>query len=148
MFVSCRDPMLNFYTDTKNLAHLVGELVALSLGIDTTVLHKHFSRQTIGMNYYPTCPQPDLAFGLSSHSDFGSITLLMQDAEGLQVKKGDEWVNVKVVPNSFIVLIGDQLEVHLSPLEYVLFMHTHLPILDRYSINLKLVPIYCACVLL
>ena len=107
--------MLNFYADTRNLAHLLGELVALSLGIDTSVLKKHFSRQTIGMNYYPTCPQPELTFGLSSHSDFGTITLLIQDAEGLQVKKGDEWVNVKVIPNSFIVLIGDQLEVYLPP---------------------------------
>ena len=118
--------MLNFYADTKNLAHLVGEFVALSLGIDTRVLQKHFSRQTIGMNYYPTCPQPELAFGLSSHSDFGSITLLMQDAEGLQVKKGDEWVNVKVIPNSFIVLIGDQLEVYLPPLEYMYYLCMHI----------------------
>ena len=99
----------------ENLAHVVRELVASSLELDIKDLQRHFSRQTMGMNCYPTCPQPELAFGLSSHSDFGSITLLIQDAEGLQVKKGDEWVNVKVIPNSFIVLIGDQLEVYLPP---------------------------------
>ena len=112
----------------ENLAYVVRELLASSLELDTKDLQRHFSRQTMGMNYYPTCPQPELTFGLSSHSDFGTITLLMQDVEGLQVKKGDKWINVPVIPNSFVVLLGDQVEVHSTP--NVSSMYANPPILN------------------
>ena len=108
----------------ENLAYVVRELLASSLELDTKDLQRHFSRQTMGMNYYPT----ELTFGLSSHSDFGTITLLMQDVEGLQVKKGDKWINVPVIPNSFVVLLGDQVEVHSTP--NVSSMYANPPILN------------------
>ena len=80
----------------------------------------------MGFNYYPSCPEPELTFGLSSHSDFGSITIMMQDeVEGLQVRRKDNWVNVKPIPNSFIVMLGDQIEVqHLySSIKLYRFVH-------------------------
>ncbi|KAI3972477.1 hypothetical protein MKW92_004648 [Papaver armeniacum] len=68
--------------------------------------------QQMRMNYYPPCPRPDLVTGLTSHSDFGGLTILLQlnDVEGLQIKKEERWISIKPLPNAFIVNIGDVLE--------------------------------------
>ncbi|KAH9672980.1 putative 2-oxoglutarate-dependent dioxygenase [Citrus sinensis] len=57
--------------------------------------------------------KPDLTLGLSPHSDPGGMTLLLPDENvaGLQVRRGDNWITVKPVPNAFIVNIGDQIQV-------------------------------------
>lgn len=42
--------------------------------------------------------------GIGEHSDFGFLTLLSQNAPGLQVlSPSNEWVDVPVVPDSFVV---------------------------------------------
>jgi isopenicillin N synthase-like dioxygenase len=42
--------------------------------------------------------------GIGEHSDFGFLTILSQNAAGLQVfSPSDEWVDVPVVPDSFVV---------------------------------------------
>lgn len=71
------------------------------------------------VNYYPKCPQPDLTLGLSPHSDPGGLTFLLPDdhVTGLQVRRGSSWVTVKPAMDSFIVNVGDQIQVrilHLS----------------------------------
>lgn len=69
--------------------------------------------QSMRMNYYPPCPQPEKVIGLTPHSDGSALTILLQlnDVEGLQVRKDGMWVPVKPLPNAFIVNIGDMLEV-------------------------------------
>ncbi|KAK2988875.1 hypothetical protein RJ640_021815, partial [Escallonia rubra] len=62
--------------------------------------------------YYPYCPQPDLTMGLSHHTDPGVLTVLVQnEVGGLQVKHGEEWVDVKPIKGSLIVNIGDFLQI-------------------------------------
>ncbi|CAN1348071.1 2-oxoglutarate-dependent dioxygenase 19 [Linum perenne] len=70
--------------------------------------------QLLAANFYPPCPQPELAMGMAPHSDHGLVTLLVQNGvDGLQVHHRGEWVNVEnVVPGSFLVNTGDHLEVH------------------------------------
>lgn len=64
--------------------------------------------------FYPYCPQPDLTVGLADHTDPGVVTLLLKHgAPGLQVKHEGEWVDVKPLPGSVIINIGDFLEVHI-----------------------------------
>lgn len=74
--------------------------------------------QAMRMNYYPPCPQPDLAIGLTPHSDGVGLTILLQvnEMEGLEIRKDGHWIPVKPLPNAFIVNIGDMLEVY-----YLLF---------------------------
>ncbi|GLJ45838.1 hypothetical protein SUGI_0964950 [Cryptomeria japonica] len=94
-------------------------LSALSQNLDLPpkYLEQAFGgEEDIGMcvrvNYHPVCPQPDLTFGLSPHSDPGGITILLQnDVSGLQVRKGDYWVPVRPVPDALIVNLGDQIEI-------------------------------------
>ena len=63
---------------------------------------------------YPYCPQPDLTVGITPHTDPGVITVLLQNhVAGLQVKHGDEWVNVKPVPGGLIINAGDFLQVKI-----------------------------------
>ncbi|KAK9074939.1 hypothetical protein SSX86_003258 [Deinandra increscens subsp. villosa] len=69
--------------------------------------------QSMRMNYYPPCPQPEQVIGLTPHSDPLAITFLLQinEVEGLEIKKEGNWMTVKPLPNSFIVNIGDTLEI-------------------------------------
>ncbi|XP_044462661.1 probable 2-oxoglutarate-dependent dioxygenase SLC1 [Mangifera indica] len=69
--------------------------------------------QLIVMNCYPSCPEPELTLGMTPHSDYGFLTLLLQDqlVKGLQILHGGNWVNVEPIPNSFVVNVGDHLEI-------------------------------------
>lgn len=105
----------------KQVVKLGGELMKIfsaNLGLGENYLFNAFGgEENIGaclrVNYYPKCPQPDLTLGLSPHSDPGGMTLLFPDenVSGLQVRRGDDWVTVKPLPNAFIVNLGDQLQV-------------------------------------
>lgn len=71
--------------------------------------------QLMVMNCYPQCPEPELTLGMPPHSDYGFLTLLLQDqVEGLQIHYQQKWVTVQPLPNSFVVNIGDHLEVCFS----------------------------------
>ncbi|KAM6568735.1 hypothetical protein CsatB_016720 [Cannabis sativa] len=68
--------------------------------------------QLMVVNCYPPCPQPDLTLGMPPHSDYGFLTLLLQDeVEGLQVHFKDQWLTVDPIPGSFVVNVGDHLEI-------------------------------------
>lgn len=68
--------------------------------------------QLMVVNCYPPCPQPDLTLGMPPHSDYGFLTLLLQDeVEGLQILHEDRWLMVRPIPGSFVVNVGDHLEV-------------------------------------
>ncbi|CAO2152361.1 unnamed protein product [Urochloa humidicola] len=67
----------------------------------------------IMLNCYPACPQPELTLGLPPHSDYCLFTLLLQgQVEGLQVMHHGHWLTVDPVPGSFIVNVGDHLEIY------------------------------------
>ncbi|KAJ0102311.1 hypothetical protein Patl1_05975 [Pistacia atlantica] len=50
--------------------------------------------QLIVMNCYPSCPEPELTLGMAPHSDYGFLTLLLQDQQvkGLQIQHGGNWI--------------------------------------------------------
>lgn len=92
------------------------ELIAKSLGLKADSLQGFFKDHTsfIRLNHYPPCPAPDLALGIGRHKDAGALTILAQDqVGGLQVKgKSDgEWVLVNPIPNSYIINVGDIIQV-------------------------------------
>ncbi|KAJ0018924.1 hypothetical protein Pint_10098 [Pistacia integerrima] len=77
-------------------------------------------RQGIRLNYYPPCPQTELAVGISPHSDGGGLTILLQlnEMDGLQIRKNEMWVPIKPLPGAFIINIGNVLEVTLITKKY------------------------------
>ncbi|KAK6289512.1 hypothetical protein POUND7_001053 [Theobroma cacao] len=75
------------------------------------------------INYYPTCPRPDLALGVASHTDLSAITVLVpNDVPGLQVFKDGLWIDAKYIPGALIIHIGDQIEI-LSNGKYKAVLH-------------------------
>ena len=103
----------------KKVRQVAGEIlrgVSASLGLEENYIEKAINLenglQLLGANLYPRCPQPNLAMGLPPHSDIGVLTLQTQyGVEGLQVQHQGKWINVNPVPNSFIGLLGDHIEV-------------------------------------
>ncbi|XP_078181339.1 flavanone 3-dioxygenase F3H2-like [Carex rostrata] len=67
--------------------------------------------QKVVVNFYPKCPQPDLALGLKRHTDPGTITLLLcsDQVGGLQATKdgGKTRITVQPVEGAFVVNLGD-----------------------------------------
>ncbi|VVA91598.1 unnamed protein product [Arabis nemorensis] len=112
-----RDTLEKYSVEVQSIAKILVANMARALEVKPEEMEKFFndvdSVQSMRMNYYPPCPQPDQVIGLTPHSDSVGLTILMQvnEVEGLQIKKDGKWVPVKPLPNAFIVNIGDILEI-------------------------------------
>ncbi|XP_059289635.1 protein SRG1-like [Lycium ferocissimum] len=110
-----RDTMEAYCKEIKSLAMIILNQLAKALRMDEKEIRELFSdaMQSMRMNYYPPCPEPDRAIGLSPHSDADALTILFQlnETEGLQVRKDGTWVPIKQLPNALIVNIGDMMEI-------------------------------------
>ncbi|KAK7368552.1 hypothetical protein VNO80_10579 [Phaseolus coccineus] len=110
-----RDDLNNYCTELKNLAIKIIDLMGNALNVETKEITELFGDgvQSMRLNYYPPCPQPELVMGLNPHSDGGGLTILLQanEMEGLQIKKDELWIPIKPLPNSFIINLGDMLEI-------------------------------------
>uniref|UniRef100_A0A7N0U2B9 Fe2OG dioxygenase domain-containing protein n=1 Tax=Kalanchoe fedtschenkoi TaxID=63787 RepID=A0A7N0U2B9_KALFE len=111
-----KDCVEAYSTELKRLAVSILGSVSKAFEIDGKEMRELFDEgmQSMRSNYYPPCPQPELAIGLTPHSDPTGLTILLQanDTDGLQVRKGGRWIPVIPLPNAFIVNIGDMLEVN------------------------------------
>ncbi|KAI3691926.1 hypothetical protein L6452_31729 [Arctium lappa] len=122
---SFRDHVAEYCRKTRELSLRLIEAISESLGLERDYIGKQLGShgQHMALNYYPPCPQPDLTYGLPGHTDGNLITVLLQDdVAGLQVLRDGQWVAVDPVPNTFIVNIGDQMQV-LSNDKYKSVLH-------------------------
>ncbi|KZV41146.1 feruloyl CoA ortho-hydroxylase 2 [Dorcoceras hygrometricum] len=111
-----REVCEEYAAEMEKLADKLLGLIALSLGLERTRFSSFFDEHTsfIQLNHYPPCPAPDLALGVGRHKDGGALTILAQDdVGGLQVKRktDGEWVLVKPTPDSYIINVGDVIQV-------------------------------------
>ncbi|KAI3778349.1 hypothetical protein L2E82_07585 [Cichorium intybus] len=110
--VDLREAVGEYSTKTRHLYERVMTAILESLGVTDENVLLEDGNQLMMVNCYPACPQPELTLGLPPHSDYGLLTLLLQDqVEGLQIQHNGRWVTVKPIPNSFVVNIGDQFEI-------------------------------------
>ncbi|CAM8912053.1 unnamed protein product [Rhodiola kirilowii] len=118
---SLREAIEEYSLELKSLSMKLLEFLSMALKMDSEEFKDMFEEgiQSMRFNYYPPCPQPDLAIGITPHSDPDGFTILLQinDKEGLEIRKDGKWVSVKPISNAFVVNIGDVLEVAscLSP---------------------------------
>lgn len=114
-FALCRDTLESYSLEVKNLASAILEQMGKALNIKAEEMRDFTEgiRQSMRMNYYPQCPQPEQVIGLTPHSDATGLTILLQvnEVEGLQLRKDGKWVPIKPLPNAFVVNVGDILEV-------------------------------------
>ena len=109
-----RDDVAEYSKNVRKLALVLLEAISESLGLERKHIDKALGKhsQQMAINYYPPCPQPELTFGLPSHADPNALTILLQDdVLGLQVLKNGKWVAIHPIPNTFIINIGDQIQV-------------------------------------
>lgn len=90
------------------------------------------------VHYPPASDNNGRQYGSSAHTDFGAITLLLQDQNpGLEVRdnKTGEWVSVPPDPDAYVVNIGDMLSFWTKG-EYVSSVHrvVNRNLWARYSI--------------
>lgn len=122
----CREVVAEYCKNARSIALRLLEAISESLGLEKQYIDRALGKhgQHMAINYYPPCPQPDLTFGLPGHTDPNAITILLQDeVPGLQVLKDGKWVAVNPIPYTFIVNIGDQIQVRnlYAKLLFVLF---------------------------
>ncbi|KAM1819295.1 hypothetical protein ACFX15_000911 [Malus domestica] len=122
---SFREDVAEYCRNVRGLAVRLLEAISESLGLEGDYMNKALGKhgQHMAINYYPTCPQPELTYGLPGHADPNVITVLLQDdVAGLQVLNNGKWVAVKPIPHTFIVNLGDQIQV-LSNDRYKSVLH-------------------------
>ncbi len=107
-----RGLVLTYLDELTKVAQSVLRGVALSLDLapdyfsagytaDPTVLFRIF--------HYPPAEGP--GWGVGEHTDYGLLTLLLQDDNGgLQVHTPEGWVDASPMPDTFVCNIGDMLE--------------------------------------
>lgn len=101
-----------YSAEISRVGNQVLRCIALSLGAPEDAFESFYQRaMTRGqlISYPPTSQEED-AFGVAPHSDFGCITLLLQETAGLQAQIGDVWEDVPPVDGSLVVNVGDLLE--------------------------------------
>ncbi|EOA21019.1 hypothetical protein CARUB_v10001353mg [Capsella rubella] len=141
--LSFREVTAEYATSVRALVLTLLEAISESLGLPKDRVSKTLGKhgQHMAINYYPPCPQPELTYGLPGHKDANLITVLLQDdVSGLQVFKDDKWVAVKPVPNTFIVNLGDQMQV-ISNDKYKSVLHRAVVNSDKERISIP--TFYC-----
>ncbi|GKV45498.1 hypothetical protein SLEP1_g52570 [Rubroshorea leprosula] len=82
-----REKMGNFSTEIRKLALELMKVITESLGLGRNYQSQKMEdgMQVITVNCHPPCPQPSLALGLPPHSDYSSLTILLQNSPGLEI---------------------------------------------------------------
>ncbi|KAK9153844.1 hypothetical protein Sjap_001324 [Stephania japonica] len=119
-----RQAVVSYSTETRLLFTMLIEAILECLGLIETSKNNYSDEeesilkdfgdgsQLMVINCYPACPEPELTLGMPPHSDYGFLTLLLQDeVEGLQIQDRGKWVTVEPIPHSFVVNVGDHLEI-------------------------------------
>ncbi|KAG5517103.1 hypothetical protein RHGRI_037754 [Rhododendron griersonianum] len=79
----------SYSVEVRRLAMTILGQMAKALKMDSEEMRELFSDgvQSMRMNYYPPCPEPDMAIGFSPHSDADALTILYQlnGINGLQI---------------------------------------------------------------
>ncbi|KAL3840927.1 hypothetical protein ACJIZ3_025518 [Penstemon smallii] len=106
----CRDIMFEYTEHVTKVGNTVYELLSEALGLEPGHLKEIGCVDTVNIvgNYYPACPEPELAFGITSHVDYGLLAILLQDnVGGLQFLYQHQWIDVPVVSGGLIINVGD-----------------------------------------
>lgn len=141
-----RETVLSYYDALWRLGVDLHLAIAADLGLAPSFFIDKFNRPmaTLRLLHYPPrqASAGELA-GAGEHTDYGSLTILLNDeAGGLQVRRRDgTWIDAPAIPGAFICNIGDCL-MRWSNDIYVSTPHrvTTPPGRDRYSVAFFLDP--------
>lgn len=105
-----RAVVLEYMDALTSVGRVVARGMALGLGLDEVWFEDHITASPtvlFRIFHYP----PSSRWGVGEHTDYGFLTLLLQDAVGgLEVRGRDGWTSVPPIPDSFVCNLGDMLE--------------------------------------
>lgn len=85
----------------------LGRRIVRAMGVDDAIVRD----PTILFRIFHYPPGDGPAWGVGEHTDYGLLTILLQDAiAGLQVRGPDGWIDAPPIDGSFVCNIGDMLE--------------------------------------
>jgi isopenicillin N synthase-like dioxygenase len=110
-----RTAVMNYHGAIASVGNNLLAAIAESLGASPQFFEPHYGRSmTRGQLIRYPAPRrdaPATQFGVAPHTDFGCITLLLQETPGLEVQvDSGAWVEVPPQPGTLVVNIGDLLE--------------------------------------
>ncbi|KAJ4835540.1 Scopoletin 8-hydroxylase [Turnera subulata] len=118
----CKEVALQYLKTSTKLVKRLIQILITELGVtpDESKVEGLMGLKFVNMNFYPTCPSPELTVGVGRHSDMGTITVLLQDGiGGLYVKleedldgnQADQWMEIPPIPGALVINIGDTLQI-------------------------------------
>lgn len=145
-----REQMERYYRHAVDLGRHLMRCLALSLDLREDFFDEGLREYmaTLRLVHYPPHPQ-NAAFnqlGAGAHTDWGSITVLLQDdCGGLEVQNAaGDWIRAEPIPGTFVINLGDMVRRWTNDL-YQSTMHRVLNNLsgrDRYSVAVFFNPDY------
>ncbi|KAE8703372.1 putative molybdopterin cofactor sulfurase [Hibiscus syriacus] len=116
--VECRDDALQYLKTSHEMVRKLLEALMGSLGVELD--DSFIGKKMVNMNFYPTCPNPELTVGVGRHSDMGTLTILLQDGigglyvrvpENVDMEKKGEWVEIPPILGALVINVGDMLQI-------------------------------------
>ena len=109
-----RSAVLEWIDAMTALGHSLARGLALALGLDGDWFHHHLTADPVVLFrifHYPPAPAGADAWGVGEHTDYGLLTILLQDATGgLQVRTPAGWIDAPPLEGAFVCNLGDMLE--------------------------------------
>jgi len=109
-----RPAVHSYLRELTRVAQSVLGGVALSLGLDEDYFASRYTANPtilFRIFHYPPSPPDTDDWGVGEHTDYGLLTLLLQDANGgLQVRTPSGWIDAPPIPGTFVCNIGDMLD--------------------------------------
>lgn len=112
-----RQAILDYIDALTRLGHTLMQGIALSLGLPPGYFAERYTADPLilfRIFNYPSQDVPqdlDVQWGVGEHTDYGLLTILLQDhIGGLQVKTREGWVAAPPLPGTFVCNIGDMLD--------------------------------------
>ncbi|GAD92453.1 2OG-Fe(II) oxygenase family oxidoreductase, putative [Paecilomyces variotii No. 5] len=143
-----KDPCTMYFSAMLQLSFRIMALLARTLPYGPHIFDEFIANDPaapLRLLHYPPPPMASVGpeqqkkqFGASAHTDFGAITILLQDENpGLEVldQDADSWVPIDPNPGAYVVNVGDMLSLWTSG-EYKSSVHRVISKnpTDRYSV--------------
>ncbi|KAM2582091.1 hypothetical protein TB1_004273 [Malus domestica] len=74
----CKEVALEYLKTSIDMVEKIVKVLITKLGVilEDSKLEALIGLRMVNMNYYPTCPDPELTVGIGRHSDMGNLTIL------------------------------------------------------------------------
>jgi isopenicillin N synthase-like dioxygenase len=144
-----REALLSYIEEVTEVGQLLLRGIAVGLGMAPVYFRNRYTRDPTVLFQifnYPPSAATDEDFGVGEHTDYGLLTLLLQDeVGGLEISHQGRWLPAPPVPDSLVCDVGDMLE-RLTAGRYLSALHRvrNASTQDRVSMPLFLDPSFDA----